>query len=382
MPFDPPELETDEDAVTDRILDGLADRLPGWEPVEGAPEVALAEELGREIATVNQTALDGLAYMLAGIGETAFGIPTYEGVPAQIEVDITVTEVGAVIPAGFAVAGFTINDDEVAFELEDTVVAATETVTLTMTAVTVGDIGNGVPDGPLTIITATTSVVDVVATNPSSNGADPEPIDVYLDRLVDYLATLRPGGVRADDLASLARTVPGVHRALAIDLYDPADPENPAERTATVFPIDDAGDPVAAPVAAQLQQVLEDAREVNFIVHVDEPTYTSVAIAYEAVAETGADPVEVEAEVDAAIGGWLSTWGASAADPQAWQAKNTVRLLELSQVAGSAPGVAYLASLTINGVAADVALPGVAALPKPVTAEVDPSTITGNVVVP
>lgn len=50
MPWEPLPLETDPDAVTARILAGLAARMPGWTAYEGAPEVALAEEVGRETA--------------------------------------------------------------------------------------------------------------------------------------------------------------------------------------------------------------------------------------------------------------------------------------------------------------------------------------------
>ncbi|WP_278259489.1 hypothetical protein [Nocardioides convexus] len=60
MPWDPPEISTDPDEVTATILDGPASRLVGWEATEGAPEVALAEEVGREIAILNQTTAEVL----------------------------------------------------------------------------------------------------------------------------------------------------------------------------------------------------------------------------------------------------------------------------------------------------------------------------------
>lgn len=378
MPWEPPEIETDEDAVTGRILGGMGDRMPGWEPVEGAPEVALAEEIGREIANLNQTTVDVLAVAAAGIGETAFGFPAFTGVAAQIEVDLTLTGPGQVIPAGFTVVGTNDNGDEVAFELSADTGAPDTSVHVTMTAITSGDIGNGVPAGPLEILTVTTAVTAATATATSTNGADPEPIETYLDRLVDYLGTLRPGGVNAADLAALARSVPGVHRALGVDLYDPANPGTPAERTVTVFPVDDTSHPVDTSTKTQVQAVLEDAREVNFIVHVADPTYTPVHLAFDAVAETGADPATVATEVTAALTTWLTQWGTTSTDEQAWVASNTVRLLDVVRVAGSAPGVAYLNSITINGGTADVTLPGVAALPTPVDDPTSPSTITGT----
>lgn len=380
MPFDPPDIETDEDAVTDRLLAGMAERMEGWEAIEAAPEVALAEELGREIAVLNQTTIEVLNLAIAGIGETAFGFPAFDGVAAQIEVDITLNQAGTIVPSGFTVVGVNDNGDEVAFELAADMGAAETTVHATLTAIESGNIGNGVPAGPLTVLTATSNVVDVTATAASTNGADPESIDVYLDRLVDYLNTLRPGGVRAEDLAALARSVPGVYRAIGADLFDPANPGVPAERTATVFVVDDTGHPVTEAASAQLQQVLEDAREVNFVIHVEPPDYTPVHIVFTAIAEAGYDPAQVEVEVRAALVDWLTQWGITAADEQAWVSKPAVRLLEASQVAGSVEGLAYLTELTINGAAADYALPGgIAAYPTPFDDAVAPSTVTGTV---
>lgn len=379
MPWEQPDIPEDPDEIIQRILDGLAERMPGWEPIPGAPEVALAEELGYEMAVLGQLTRIGLEVAIAGFGETAFGFPAYLGATADLQAEVTVTAAGATIPAGLTVVGINDNGDEVAFELADDVVAETTTVPVELTAVDEGLAGNGVPAGPLTMVTATTSVVDVAATATSANGADPEIIDDYLTRLVDYLGTLRPGGVNAADMAALARSVPGVHRALAVDLYDPADPGTQTERTVTVFPIDENNAPVPTAVAAQVQSTLDAAREVNFIVHVAEPTYTAVDVAFTAVAEAGADPIVVQTSVTGAIADWLAAFGATADDPQAWEPTTTVRLLDLARVAGSATGVAYLASLTLNGASADLELTGVAPLPAPLDDPTDPSTITGTV---
>lgn len=377
-PFEPPPIDTDEDAVTARILDGLADRLPGWEPYEGAPEVALAEETGRETAVLGLLASQVLTLAVAALGETGFGFPAYLGVAATVPVDITVTEVGATIPAGLAVSGVNGSGVEVAFELLDQLEATSNPMPATMTCTEIGDIGNSVPAGDLTVVTSTSTVVSVTATADSSNGADAETVEGYLDRLVDYLATIRPGGVRADDLAALARSVPGVHRALGVDLYDPTDETFDNERTATVFPIDEDGSPVSPTIADQVQVLLEASREVNFVIHVAEPTYTPVEVEYAAIAEDGADPAVVADNIEAAVYSWLAAWGTTDEDETAWVDTDTVRYLELARVAGSASGVAYLTSLTLNGGTVDFPLPGVAALPAAADA-VTPSTVTGTV---
>ncbi|BBH17512.1 hypothetical protein Back2_17990 [Nocardioides baekrokdamisoli] len=380
MSFQPPQLETDEDAVTARILDGLATRLPGWVAIEGAPEVALAEELGREIANLNQaTALVIDTAAAAGLGQTAFQFPAYTGATATIAAEVTVASIGVIIPAGFTVIGTNLNGDEVAFVLPADVAATSVTMPVTMNALVPGDVGNGVPIGSLEILSANTNIAAVDATAASSNGADAEDVNTYLGRLVDYLSALRPGGVNGADLAALARTVPGVHRALGVDLYDPAAPTTPTERTVTVFPIDTAGRPVSSPIATQVQAVIEGAREVNFIVHVADPEYTAVHIAFAIVAETGADTSLVHTEVIAALSKWLSQWGVTSSDDQAWVATNTVRFTDAIRVAGAVAGVAYISSLTVNGSTADLVLAGVAALPAPLDDPTAPSTVTGTV---
>lgn len=379
MPFPAPELPTDADEVGLRILTNLRTLLPGWEATEGAPEVALAEEIGREAVVLNQDMIAILQLAIAGIGETAFGFPAYQGVPAEIEVEFTLISAGLVIPAGFTVTGVNPAGEDIAFQLLTDVGVPGTTATVTMTAADVGDAGNGVPAGPLQVVTGTTAVASAEALSASVNGADPETIDLYLDRLIDYLGTLRPGGVNGRDLAALARSVPGVDRALGVDLYNPADPGTDYERTVTVFPVDEENKPVPTPVAEQLQAVLEDAREVNFIVHVEDPQYTAVDIEYDVVAEEGASPVAVEAEILLALSTWLLEWGTTSTDKQAWIANNTVRLLDVVKVIGNVTGVAYINSVTINGSAGDLALPGVAALPAPLDDPIDPSTIDGTV---
>lgn len=383
MPWTPLPVETDPDVVIGRVLDAMRDNLAGygWEPYEGTTEVVLAEEIGRESALVGLTAQAVMESAIAGIGQTVFGIPAQPAVPATISVRLTVGSAG-VIPAGFTVLGTTDAGDQVAFRLATEKPATVPHVDVTMTAVLPGALANAVPAGPMTVVTATAIVATANALTPAVGGVDEETRLEYLDRLTDYLTTLRPGGVRGTDLALLARSVVGVHRALGVDLWDPAAPGVATERTATVFLIDEAGQPVDAEVADAVLEQLEAVREINFNLHTGIPTYTGVDVAFEAVADPSANPAVVEANITAAIAGFLSpaTWGATATDDQEWVNTPTIRYLDLARVAGSAAGVAYLTSLTINGLSADVALTGPAPLPASTTDPIDPTTIGGTVV--
>jgi hypothetical protein len=380
MVWDPPEIETDEDAVSVRILDGIGDQLPGWVPVEGAPEVALAEEIGREAAATNTKAVESISLAVAGAGETMFSFPAQLGTSATIAVDITVPTVGDIVPAGFTVVGTNPVGVEVAFTLLEAVTAPTTTFAAVMTATAPGTAYNGVPAGALVETSATATVSSVVATADSSGGSEAETYTTYLARLVDYLSVLRPGGVRADDLAVLARSVDGVGRAYGLDLYNALSLETDSERSATVFVVGPDGLPASLGVKADVLDVLEGVREPNFLMFVEDPTYTPVDVVFTATADPGANPATVEADVIAAIAAYIdpASWGSTTADPETWELRDTVRLLDVATVAGAVAGVASLLTLTLNGSAADVTLSGLAPLPSPLTGG-SPSSVAGTV---
>jgi hypothetical protein len=375
MPWEPPELPDDPDANAQAILDGLQDRMPDWIPNDGDPLVALASELGREIADLAGIALASIETAVAGIGETVFGVAQLQAAPAEQRVELTLSAADTLTP-DFIVVGTTTAGVEVSLQLEATTALPIGATEVTMYAVTPGEDGNGIPLGPLAIATATATVVSAVAvTAPSDGGRDDETLDAYLDRLADTTATLRFGGVRAEDLAALARGVAGVHRAYGVDLYDPAIPGTPQERTATVFPVDELGQPVSAGVKANLENYLASLREVNFIVKTADPGYTAITVNYQVVGEDGTTPSALQTEINVTLGAYLSpaTWGSTDADPQAWVSKPSVRYLDIARVIGSVPGVAFVQSLTLNGGTADVALASPVGLPAA------NATITGSV---
>jgi hypothetical protein len=363
MPWIPPELPEDPDANAEAILDRLQDALVDWVPNDGDPLTALASELGREQADLAVLARSMYETAVAGFGETVFGVPAIQAVAATQLVELTLSAADT-IGADFVVVGTTSAGVEVSLSPTSSLALPIGVTQVTMTALIPGADANGIPVGPLTIATANPSVVSAVAISVSSDGGDAETLDQYLDRLADTLATLRFGGVRAEDLAALSRGVAGVHRAYGIDLYNPAAPAVPAERTATVFPVDEAGQPVSAGVKANLANYLADLREVNFVVNVADPTYTAITVAYTAVGETGTTPATLETEINVALAAYLSpaTWGSTPEDPQAWLASPKVRVFDLVRVIGSVPGVAYVATLTINGGTVDVTLTGTGAV--------------------
>lgn len=377
MAWKPPAVETSADVIVGRILGDLADRL-GVELVEGSPEVVLGEEVGEETALIAQAFAATTLHWLAGLGQTVYQLPAHEATPAAATVRIAVAAAG-VIPAGFVVIGTAATGQDIAFTLADETPATPPHVDVTMTAL--GAAANAVPAGEVKVATATAIATGATLQAPPTGGADAETVEAYVARLVDWIGRLRPGGVVGTDLAVLAQSVTGVHRALGIDLHDPDYPGIATERSVTIVAIDETGAPVAGPIADEVKAVLEAVREVNFQVFTAAPTYTPLEVDVTATAAEGADPGVVEAAIAAALTDYLSpaAWGSTPNDATAWTGEATVRYLELVRVASSVPGLGHLDALTLDGGTTDVTLAGVAPLPQTTTDPTDPTTITVDV---
>lgn len=390
MPYEPLPLETDPNAVSVRLLTGVIARMAAagqtYAPSVGALDTAILAELGQEIAATNARTVDAAQASVAGFGTSVVGLAAIVGAKATIPVTLTVTAPGVVVPAGLQVTGVNDDSQDVTFELLSAVTPSNTTVLTSMVALGVGVEYNAVPAGALRVSTSTAVVLSATATAASTGGVDAESADDYTSRLVTYMATLGVKAVRASDVVSVARNVPGVQRALAIDLYDAQSDNNPdtapAQKTVTVFPVDSSGDPVGADVKTNLAAALNAVREVNFVFRVADPTYTPVQVTFTAVAMPGYTTTAVRDAGVAAISAFLSprAWGAtSTVTPVDWAETNVVRVNDLVGVLYGVAGVRYVNQVTINGGTSNVTLPGRAALPKSTTATSNPSTVTGTV---
>jgi hypothetical protein len=86
-----PELITDETAVAEAILAGLADRIDsaldldedeGWQPQEGSPETHFAESVGIVIATAMALVNDKERTDYSGFGSLILGLDRIAAEPA------------------------------------------------------------------------------------------------------------------------------------------------------------------------------------------------------------------------------------------------------------------------------------------------------------
>lgn len=390
MPFLEYPFTDDPAAVTARILDNYRAALPGWVPAEGAPEVVLAEEIGREIADLLTLIVNVSDSIVTRLGTTVFQVPQLAGVKATTTATVQLARPGATIPAGFLFIARGADGADVGLQVPaDVVVAsAVSAVQVNLEALDVGTYANAIPAGDLRPATGSDVVVSAVATTASAGGVDVESDSAYRDRLVATLSTLTRTPILPVDFAVRARDVIGVTRALALDGYDPLTRTSGVERTITLVPLDPYGLPVSTAVATTLRDTLDALREVNFQVSVSVPTYTRVQVTFSAVAKAGATPATVR---DAMVARGLellnpATWGGGDTSPPTWTLTPTVRRNYLLAEMASVDGCAYVTALTVNGDTVDVTLPGVAPLPAPSDATaagtlgVAPTTVSGSVV--
>lgn len=378
----------DPDQLVAESLDHMAELTPGWEPRDGNVEVWLIQTLARLVAEARTVAAQVPVAIFRYFGTALLDLPPVAASTGTLDTTWTVVDgQGYTIPAGTAVAVARTGDDLVAFETVDAHAIPPGQTTITSVPVAAREPGadtNGLGPGPMVLVDALAYVDAVVATSVSTGGVDAEPDEVYLDRLADRLELLAPRPILPGDFATMARQVPGVARAVAIDLYDPDTGTYDNERTVTVAAVDGAGQPIGSVIKDDLATLLEAAREANFVVHVIDPIYVPIVVTFTAVAFREADPDEVTAAAQQAVRDLLDPgrWGTTPRDTARWERHTVVRYLEVAAALDRVDGLDYITALTVNGGTVDVPLTGPAPLPAPFAGVDSPSSVTGTVVAP
>lgn len=371
-------IESDASAIGEVGHDTLARQVPGYVPADASVESALIDA-----GALIEAYLAGLATRVAEdvfayFGSSLMRLPPRSAASAVASSTWTAVDTdGYTIPEGTQVA-LSGPEGDVAFEVVGEVVippgaSATSAGEVQLVAVEPGRAGSGLP-GPGAPIDALAWVQAITLTAPTIRGEDAEPMADYLDRLSgDELTLLAPRPILPGDFARMARRVAGVDRAVAIDGLNPADGTTNNERMVAVAAVDAQGEPLAALVKAELDALLEGQREVNFVVNVIDPTYTTIDVTFTAVAYSGFIAAEVEAAAEAALAAYLSpgAWGLPrSGDERVWINEPSVRHLELSEVINRTEGVHYITALTLGPgggaqAAANLGLAGNAPLVRP-----------------
>lgn len=385
-----PDDDPSEDAFVAGVLTDFGAEVPTWEASSGDPVVPVLTVGGRMVHELRDLVRTGYKAMFAAFGRTVINLPSSVEAPATLTADIDFGDDtnGHTIAAGTTVTWTDPATDQLLeFEVvsQVTIGVGVSVAPVTLRALFPGTEFNEVPDGaPLVLTEALAGAVSVTATTAADGGVDPEPVDEYVDKLADELGTLHVAVSNERDAMVLARRVPGVHRAYALDGWDPdtntVDTDIANLDVGIVF-LDEAGQDVDDEVADAALAYLssDDVRTVNVELKRGHPTYTDVAVIYAATCDPNFDPDTVKAAADQAVRDLLdpALWSGGRAEPPEWRGDKVVFVFDVVATIGRVPGINQVQSLTLNGGTSNVTLAGRAALPSPF--EVGGSTVTGTV---
>jgi hypothetical protein len=368
-----PPITTEPDDLAEEAFAYLEDAIPGWLPAPGNLETWLVEANAQLAGELMDVASAVPTSIFRYYGETILGLPPNEAQSATGTTTWTANDAaGYTIEAGTLVGIAAAGDELLPFEVQSDTVIAPGTTTATgviVVAVDAGANANGLTTAP-EVIDPLDWVASVALAGATAGGVDEESDADYLNRLHELLGLLAPRPILPNDFAVLARTVAGVGRSTAIDLYNPGPPVTTnVPRCVTVVVAGDDGNPAGAGVKANVDALLQSLREVNFLVFVIDPTYTAIAVTFTFTTYPAYSAATVEATAEAAVANYLSPANFGRPpygdDPGVWIADTKVRYLEVAEVINRVEGVWYVASLTVNGGTVDVALPGPGPLPTP-----------------
>ena len=354
--------------------------IPGWTPSDGHLDVWLLQSIS-SIASESRDVASGVTRdIFRWYGAYLLGIQPLDATAATSTTTWTMTDTGGyTIFAGTQVAITDPDGNVIPFVTVDDIQIfpgslATAVGAVAIMAAEPGEDGTGLGvSGDIIDLLDPLAFVDHVRLEATtSGGQDAELDDVYLNRLSAQLQLLAPRPILPQDFAAFAMNIPGVYRATAIDLYNPNTATYNNDRTVSVAVMDANGAACSTAVKNAVDADLQARREVNFLVFVIDPTYTTIKVTANVQGLKGLGQTTLQADITSALQSYLSpaNWGTSATNPQVWINSVYVRYLEISNVINNVAGVDYIISLTIGAGAgamgtSDITMTGVAPLPTP-----------------
>jgi hypothetical protein len=220
-------IDTDPDVLATDAFEFLQDNIVGWLPQEGNFEVWLIEALSRMTGQLRDVTSMVPTSIFRYFGYTLMNIPPVDASQATGFTTWTVADnLGYTIPDGTQITmrdssgtdhPFVTNGD-VIIEAGTTSTAPGEVL---ITAVNTGADSSGLTN-PVTLIDVLGFVSTVTIVGQTTGGVDAQSDADYLNHLVEQLQLMAPRPILAPDFAAMAKNVPGVYRATAIDGLKPA----------------------------------------------------------------------------------------------------------------------------------------------------------------
>ena len=338
--------------ILDAAQATLQTRIPDWSPTATNIEVMLLEALALEVGET-VFSLNRIPESMVRVLLSLYGIEFDSGTPPTVDLLFTAQDTdGYTIPAGTEVALLMSNNEYMSFFTDSalTITEGNSVGTVGATAAVYTNVANGIASGTEGELVDAIIGIDAVETATTVTGGKlPETVEQWTFRGVQRLRRLVDTLVIPQHFIQAALENPLVARANAVDNYDPtADPpsepgDNPGNVTVVVY---GDGAPLSSGQKTTLRDSLEQRALANLIIHVIDPTITTVNVTASVAVEATADEATVLQAVEDRIAEYLS--------PTTWPWAGTVRRNELISVIDQVPGVSYVDSITEP--AADVVL--------------------------
>jgi hypothetical protein len=386
------DIDTDARVIAERVYDRMAERIPGWVAHDSELATILIDEFSTVAAEIRQEALSVPEAIFVTYGEEVLGIPIAPPEPATGWADWT-----AIDDRGYTVGPstqFTLarsGDELVVFE-----VVAGATIPpgqrvashVQVRSLESGANGNGL-SGPGDPVDPLVWVESIDVSVPTWGGSNGQTNDEYISDLISLLRVIALRPILPWDFAILALRVYGVGRAIAMDGYRPSDGTWGHAREITLVLTDDDGEPCHPEVKANVREMLEALRELNWRVWTVDAEYVTIDVAYTVTAFAEQNPELVRELCDLAIRDALSpanfrlgTTSPSIAagevipPPESGQqpGRQTLRVNDFVGLLDRTRGVDWVEhdGVLINGNHDDYQMPGPTTLPRP-------GAITGTV---
>lgn len=372
-------LITDPEALSQSVFQYIINLAPNWTPQDGNLDVWIIRAVAALAGENRDIASDVQDDIFRYYG-TLVGVPPLDGSPATGATTwAMVNSAGYTIPVGTNVG---IRDSTGAMQTfqttADVVIPAGQTATAAG-AVVIASLDTGVlynnlggTNVTLTLIDVLDYVQSVTLLNPTSGGTDPELDADYLARLSSRMQRLSQRPILPNDFAAMSLDAdPSVVRAVAIDGYNPADSTYNNQRMVAIAAIDANGNAVNTTVKTKIDTLLQANREINFIVNVIDPKYTTINVVVTYHVATGFDTAATDTAITAALNQYLNSalWGqdptlAQESGGNSWIETPNVYYNEVIAVVSNVTGVDHVTALTLNGGTTDIVMATPCALPK------------------
>ena len=366
-----PDVELDQAAIAQAIFSSLMAKVPGWLPHDGNLDTWLIESVSEVGAEVRSLAVDVPTSIFSTYGTRILNVPPRLAMSATGLATFTaVDDAGYTLDTGSTFALARSGNDLVAYQTlqpADIPLGATVVTDVPFTAVETGYDGNGL-SGDGQMLDALRWVSTVTVPVQTHGGQDAERPEDYVDRLANLFPAVALRPILPLDFAILTlQLIPGVGRAVAMNLYDPALDTWDNVRTVTVMVAKPDGTVCDQPTKDEIEAMLEALREINWVCHVIDPVYEPVDVDFDVVAFVGQDDTAVHDECVAQVEAFLQPYnyrlgemspaiaGGEVVNPPvagALPRQQMIYVNELIALLDRSLGVDRVVGVTINGAAA------------------------------